>query len=198
MHEKDTIPVDLLDSAKPVPLIEAWFEIVHLKQLFRQGWLRRGLDTADCETVAEHTFGTAMLCLMLLDQRPELDPLKVLKLALLHDIGEVYVGDITPHDRVDGGEKRRLEAEAAQKILGKLSGGAALLRNWHEYETKASPEAQFVKEIDQLEMALQSAVYELQGKIAGEEFRTSAARHVVSEDLKAVLDAVVKLTKRGA
>jgi len=196
MQEKARIPVDLLDKSKSTPLIEAWFEVVHLKQLFRQGWLKRGMDTADCETVAEHSFGAALLCVMLLDQHAELDALKVLKLALLHDIGEAYVGDITPHDDIARDEKIRRETEAVEKILAKLPNGAALVRDWHEYEAQQSPEAKFVKQIDRLELALQASVYELQGKVIAKEFRESAAKHVTSETLKLEMAALSNLLDR--
>lgn len=193
MIEKAKIPVELLDTSKSTPLIEAWFEIVHLKQLFRQGWLKRGMKAADCETVAEHSFGNALLCLMLLGQHPELDALKVLKLALLHDIGEAYVGDITPHDNVERADKIRMETEAVVKILGKLPNGDDLIRDWHEYEAQQTPEAQFVKQIDRLELAFQAAVYEVQGKVVAREFRESAARHVTSDVLRAELAAIDNL-----
>lgn len=187
MSEKAEMPLHLLDKSKSTPLIEAWFEIVQLKQLYRKGWLVRGMAEADCETVAEHTFGNAILCLILLDQHPELDPLRVLKLALIHDIGEAYVGDITPHDHIEPEEKIRQESAAINQIFGKLKGGDALIADWHEYEAQATPEARFVKQIDRLELALQASVYEHQGKVEASEFRASAARHVTSDILKAEL-----------
>ncbi|MEX0943199.1 MAG: HD domain-containing protein [Pseudomonadales bacterium] len=193
MSEKAEIPVSLLDLSRSTPLIEAWFEIVHLKQLYRKGWLVRGVAAADCETVAEHTFGNALLCLLLLKQHPNLDPLRVLKLALIHDIGEAYVGDITPHDNIEPDEKVRLESEAVTKIFGKLPGGEALIADWHEYEAQETPEARFVKQIDRLELAMQASVYEHQGKVEASEFRASAARHVTSDILKAELAALNRL-----
>ena len=53
--------------------VTAWFEILHLKQVFRKGWLERGLPPARCESVAEHSFGNAMLCLLLAQQAPRLE-----------------------------------------------------------------------------------------------------------------------------
>lgn len=190
MLEKAKIPIELLDKSRSTPLIEAWFEIVHLKQLYRQGWLNRGMDASECETVAEHSFGTALLSLMLLGRRPELDALKVLKLALLHDIGEAYVGDITPEDDISRDEKIRRESAAVEKILTKLPHGSELVGDWHEYEAQTSAEAQFVKQIDRLELALQAAVYELQGKVDAKEFRAAAAQSVTSDMLKSEFAAI--------
>lgn len=168
--EKAPMPLSLLDDSITDPLIQTWFELVHLKQLFRKGWLDRGVDPVHCETVAEHTFGNAVLCLLLLPQHPELNAEKVLRMALIHDLGEAYVGDITPSDNVPKSVKTEREHGALQRILGKLPNGPDLMETWLEYEQQSSLEAKFVKHIDRLELALQAAVYEHQGIIEGQEF----------------------------
>ena len=184
MTEKAPIPIDLLDLEKSTPLIQAWFEIAHLKQLFREGWLQRNISEADCETVAEHTFGNAMLCLMLLPRHPELDALRVLRLALLHDLGEVYVGDITPSDNVPKAEKQKLEHAAMKKILDKLPEGQALMDDWLAYEAQDTPEAQFVKQIDRLEFAMQASIYKHQGKVDPTGFYDVVEQQLTSEALR--------------
>ena len=145
--------------------VTAWFEILHLKQVFRKGWLERGLPPARCESVAEHSFGNAMLCLLLAQQQPDLNVEKILRMALIHDLGEVYVGDLTPTDAVDPKKKYATEKQAVLKILSGLPAGDTLLENWEEYEAQVTPEAQFVKQVDRLEFALQAAQYEQAGLI---------------------------------
>ncbi len=193
MNEKAPLPLNLLDVNNATPLIEAWYEIVHLKQLYRKGWLLRGVEPEHCETVAEHSFGNALLCLLLAPRQPGLDLVKVLRLALIHDLGEVYVGDLTPLDGVTSEEKHRLEAVAVEKILGKLPGGDALIADWKEYESQVTPEAKFVKQIDRLELAMQASVYHSQGKIDADEFHQAAARHVSGDMLAAELRALMTL-----
>ena len=127
--------------------VTAWFEILHLKQVFRKGWL-------------EHSFGNAMLCLLLAQQQPDLNVEKILRMALIHDLGEVYVGDLTPTDAVEPQEKYAMEKQAVLKILSALPAGKVLLENWEEYEAQVTPEARFVKQVDRLEFALQAAQYE--------------------------------------
>ena len=179
-----------MNRGKSTSLIEGWYEIVHLKQVYRKGWLQRGIPPEECESVAEHSFGNAMLCLLLLADEPELDPAKVLRLALIHDLGEAYVGDITPQDRVDSVEKSRLETDAIEKILRKLPGGDGLINDWHEYENQTSAEARFVKQVDRLELAMQASVYEHQGKVRAEEFLDSADRHLTNPAMKKELLAL--------
>ncbi|MDA0978999.1 MAG: HD domain-containing protein, partial [Proteobacteria bacterium] len=194
-EQKANIPIEQLDRTRSTPLIQAWYEIVHLKHMFRQGWLKRGVPRDACETVAEHTFGNAMLCLLLLADRPELDGYKVLRLALVHDLGEAYVGDITPHDNVDRADKIRMETAAVREILDKLPNGASLIADWDEYEAQQSAEARFVKEIDRMELALQASVYDQRGLVDATEFYDAVTPTIKSADLKVVLQALRGLSQ---
>jgi putative hydrolases of HD superfamily len=190
MEVKAENPVRLLDNQEYTPLISAYFELCHLKQLYRQGWLRRGVPPERCESIAEHSFGVALLAWWLAHGQSGLDPDKVVRMALLHDLGEVYAGDITPGDGVSEAEKHRLEAGAVQRILSRLPGGQAYLELWDEFEAGLSPEARFVRQLDRLEMGLQAAVYQLQGLIDGAEFFNSARQALIDPQLRALLDEI--------
>ena len=61
--------------------------------------------------MAEHTFGTALLAWWLAQAYfPDLDSVRVLRLALLHDLGEVYAGDLIPEEGVPPAEKHPARA----------------------------------------------------------------------------------------
>lgn len=178
------------------PIIRAYFELNHLKRLYRQGWLKRAISPAHCESVAEHTFGVAMLALFLADSHfPTLDPLKLVCMALLHDLGEIYAGDMTPADKVSAPEKHRLEAESIQRVLGKLPHAQTYLALWDEFEQGQSAEAQVIKQLDRLEMALQAAVYEQQGEGALTEFFDTAQIAITDPALQAVFAEILSLRK---
>jgi putative hydrolase of HD superfamily len=193
--EKAAIPVHLLDREKSSPLIAAWFEIVHLKQVYRKGWLERGIAPELCESVADHTFGNAMLCVLLLDQHPELDAGRVLKLALVHDIGEAYVGDITPNDNVAPEDKRQRESEAIQTIFEKLPNGDQLIAHWYEYEAQETAEAKIVKQIDRFEFAMQASVYEHQGIVDASAFLGHVEQQLTSPVLREEMSILRKIHK---
>jgi len=184
-------PLDLLAGRGASRLVELYFAVVHLKQLFRQGWLRAGVPEARCESVAEHSFFVALLALLVAEERfPDLDAGKVVKLALLHDLAEAHAGDITPHEGVSREEKQRREREAMQRICAGLPGAEGYLALWEEYEARGSREAILVGQIDRLEMALQGCVYERQLGLDLGQFFASARGAMAWDEVRAILDEV--------
>lgn len=191
MERKGEPPINLLHGKDTPALINAYFEFNHLKQLYRQGWLRRGISKARCESVAEHTCGVAVLAWLLAEAyRPELDLSLTLRLALIHDFGEIYAGDFTPADPVSPEDKHALELASVRQVFEKLPGGEAYVQLWEMYEAGATPEARFVKQLDRLEMALQAGVYEEQGRLDLHEFLDTAGQALSEPELIALLDAL--------
>lgn len=121
-----------------------------LKQLDRAGWLRAGIQNP--ESVAAHSWGLALLCLKLAPK--DLDLQRVLSIALVHDLPEVIAGDITPHDGFSKQEKQAFELKAAQELLP-----PDLYVLWLEYEENQTKEAQFVHQMDKLDMLIQAENY---------------------------------------
>ncbi len=187
MKTKAPHPVSALQN-NSLPIIQAYFELAHLKQLYRQGWLARGIPAERCESVAEHTFGVAVTGMLLADAHfPELDSHKILRMALIHDFGEVYAGDIIPGDAISPEEKHQREKEAVTRIFKGLPNGEVYLALWEEFETGATAEASFVRQIDKLEMALQASVYEHQNLGDLTEFYRSAGKEISSPELENIL-----------
>jgi putative hydrolase of HD superfamily len=190
MQIKAPNPIAGLPGGAPL-LLKAYFEVNHLKQLYRQGWLRCGLPAERCESVAEHTFGVAVLALLLTRAYfPELDALKALRMALVHDFGEVYAGDITPVDPVSPEEKARLEQASVAQVAAGLPGGDEILALWQEFEAGDSPEAQLVRQLDRLEMGLQAGIYAHQGLLEPDEFYASARQALRDARLVDLLQAL--------
>lgn len=188
MRSKGSTPRAALEGRGPSALVEAYFELNQLKNLYRQGWLRRGIPTERCETVAEHVFSMAVLGWWLVDASfPELNRETVLRMTLVHELGEIYAGDLTPADGVPAEEKHRREREGLWQVVGKLPRGAELLALWEEFEAGQTAEAKFVRQLDRLEMGFQAAVYKAQGFGDLSEFLASADAAVADPRLRAVL-----------
>lgn len=162
-----------------------------LKATPRAGWALRGIDNP--ESVAEHSHRVALLALVLAPRaRPPLDTAHCMAMALVHDLAESLVDDITPYDGVDAAEKRRRE-EAAMRELAALAGDGSLLDLWREYDAAETVEARFVKELDKLETVLQAAEYGARddvGHAALDEFWRTADVRLTSPITRALLAAL--------
>ena len=169
-------------------------EAQHLKQLPRTGWLFA--NVVDPESVAAHTCLTAMIALFLgdiinLDWATQelsapLDMERVLRLALIHDLGESILTDLPwrSSELLGSTVKHTAEEDAMRQLSAKLPTGAALLNTWREYDAKSSPEAQLVKDADRLDMVYQALAYERRGHTNLDEFwQENAWNFVASREL---------------
>lgn len=166
------------------------FEAVgRLKIVERKGWVRNGLP--DPESVADHCYRAAMLALIL---GPKLDVNvdRVVRLCLAHDLAESdpEVGDITPHCGVSPEEKHARETAAIERLCAGTEEGELLQSLSREYQEGTSPEAHVAKQLDALEMALQSGEYEKRHGVDLGEFRESARRKIDHPVLLEILDRI--------
>jgi putative hydrolase of HD superfamily len=174
------------------PIIDLFFKFAQLKNLYRQGWLKRGVSKLDCETVAEHSFGVALLGYVIASEQTSLDTNHVMKLGLFHDIGEIYAGDITPQDGISIEDKKQKEYAGVQKVFSRFPNPENYISLWQEFENQTSPEAKFVKEVDRLEMALQAYLYERMNYKGLDELFPYIQQRTTSQELNSVLNELLK------
>jgi putative hydrolase of HD superfamily len=188
---------DGLNKGRGSVILWTGFEFNHLKQLYRQGWLRAGISRARCESVAEHTLGVTLLALFLTDAHfPKVDKDKLLRMALLHDFGEIYAGDIIPSDGMPLARKHTLEKASVRKVLGRLPKGRRYLALWEEFEKGRTAEARLLRELDRLEMALQACVYEREGPAHLSHFFASADKALTSPALRKLFGEILRARPR--
>jgi len=139
-----------------------------LKDRPRSGWVLRGIDRP--ESVAAHSWGTALLCLLFADEAG-VDRAEALEIALTHDLAEAEIGDLPsradPALRpVGADEKAALEAWAMATLRETWPDEAADLvaRRWRSYEDRDGPAARFTRDMNLLDMALQALIYEREGR----------------------------------
>jgi putative hydrolase of HD superfamily len=131
-----------------------------LKRTQRAGWVDVGVYQP--ESVADHTFRTAFLCMLYADIE-DLDTLKLLRMALIHDLPEAVIGDLMPSQKT--AETKKNEETAMQQILRLLpeTQKETYLAVWNEYQEGKTKEAQAVRQLEKIEMALQAKGYEKLG-----------------------------------
>lgn len=166
--------VDYLDFLKTVG---------RSKRLLRSGWLREKVK--DPESVAEHSFRVSVLAMVLSDKLGyELDRNKLIKMAILHDLGEVITGDLVTerHDVIDlkkRDEKEKAEREGIRQIFDKVGLADEYVKIFDEMIGRTTPEAKVFWQFDKLEMGLQALEYEEeQGKDLEEFFENVELYHV--------------------
>ncbi|MDP3180082.1 MAG: HD domain-containing protein, partial [Spirochaetaceae bacterium] len=120
------------------------------------------------------------------------DPSRAALLALVHELGEAYAGDITPVDGVSREDKAALERASILRALDGHPDAEWFLSMWEEFEEGSSLEARFVRQLDRLEMGLQAALQEAEGYPGMGEFFDSARRTVVEPRLRAMLETAVE------
>ncbi len=125
------------------------FEAKILKDVPRSGYHFLGVGQ---ESVAEHSFSTAFIGLVMSQMEPEADALKLISMCLIHDLPEARVGDLnTVHKKyVSADEKRALEDATRGTGFGEN-----LQDILEEYENGLTKEARLAHDADQLALLLE-------------------------------------------
>ncbi|MDR1694543.1 MAG: HD domain-containing protein [Lactobacillaceae bacterium] len=126
-----------------------------VKDLKRQGWCN--LEVSGSESVAAHSYGVALLAYLLCPEN--LNKQKCLEFAIVHDLAEIIVGDITPGENVPANVKHDMEVNAIRKIAADLN-KPELAELFIEYERQDTPEADFVKRLDRLDAVALAKYYD--------------------------------------
>ena len=187
----------------PDRLIDLWLEAATLKRMPRTGWAMRGV--ACVESVAEHSFGTALVALALADAlaaeglAEPLDLEQVLVMALLHDLAEVRLTDLpaTAVRLIPPEVKSQAEAAAMAELLAPLPGGGRLAALWQAFEDRSSPEGWLVRDADKLEMMVQCLRYEQAGSRGLDEFWQAMDGHRWHYELSARLYGRLRALQGG-
>jgi putative hydrolase of HD superfamily len=148
-----TVP-DAVDPARLARQIAFIVEIDKLKLVQRQNIVT---DRSRRENSAEHSWHLAMMVLTLSDHAaPAVDPLRVLKMLLIHDLVEIDAGDTFLYDRAAASDQAAREAAAAERLYALLPDDQAdtLKALWIEFESGDTPDALFARALDQLQPVL--------------------------------------------
>lgn len=131
-----------------------------LLNLVRSGWLLRGIPRSLAETVAEHSFLSAYICIELGSRIQGVDAGKAALYSLIHDIGEAFIGDITKPASVRLGElKERIEEDfVTENIDNKL-----IIELYKEYVSQKNFEAKLAKLCDHISTLLTGIEYKKLG-----------------------------------
>jgi len=138
---------------------------IRLKLVPRSGWWYYGIKNP--ESVADHVYSMSLMAMVIAEylkrMGEDVDTGKVVKMALIHELGETRIGDIhlearryIPRKELDEAEEKAFEDVVG--VLGDIS--KDMLDLYREFEERSSREALIVRAADKLELLFQAYMYE--------------------------------------
>jgi putative hydrolase of HD superfamily len=124
-----------------------------LKTVTRSGWT----STGQAESVAEHTWRLCLMAMLLYGRSPGVDLARLLRMCLIHDLGEAIRGDVPAPAQASPGAKSADERADLLELTAPLPADLReeIVALWDDYEAAESTEARVAKGLDKLETILQ-------------------------------------------
>ena len=136
---------------KPEKLIEVLSVAERLKDAVRHSYTSGGRR----ESVAEHSWRITLMAYFVSDEFPEADLKKLMKMCLIHDLGEAFTGDIPTFEKSEKDEEK--EASLLDEWVKQLPEPFAseMQALYREMEERQTLEARIYKALDNLEALIQ-------------------------------------------
>lgn len=176
-----------MNKIKAINYLNIFDHAGRLKQIQRYGWLLKGIKKP--ESVADH-ISRVVLMTLILGTNTALDLHKMVSMAIIHDLGESIVGDVIYESgtKIIGSlkNKHRDERHAMKVIFEKILEKKKYLSLWEEWVKQKTPESQFVKRVEKLEMVMQALEYETLGYSSKlfDEFWENTWKYLKDSDLE--------------
>ncbi len=167
-------------------LAEFLFEVGMLKRTPRTGYQFLG---SGGESVADHSFRTAVIGYVMASKDPEVDSSRVVLMCLFHDFPEARTGD---HNYMNKKYTRVDENRAIQDMVGTMPFGAdiiALIREFNSCDTK---EARLAKDADQLDLILELKEQLDLGNPNARDWISFAVKRIVTQRGKELVDHILE------
>lgn len=132
---------------KPIELVKFMETLQILKDSTRHCWLKSGRQ----ESVAEHSWRLAVMAMLVGEEIEGIDTDKLIRICLIHDLGETITGDIPTFNKTEKDEVT--ERELLNGLFDSLPSetGVKLKALFDEYEDQSTPEGKLAKALDKLE-----------------------------------------------
>lgn len=140
-----------------------FLHIIHLAEKLKEVPRHSYTSSGRRESVAEHCWRSMLMAFFMQDEFPGADMNRVMKMLLIHDLGELFTGDIPAFDKTKEDEAR--EARLLQEWVQSLpeSYRQEMSAMYAEMEERSTEEAKIYKAIDNLEAVIQHNEADLTG-----------------------------------
>ncbi len=141
--------------------IQFLIEIDKMKSVYRRTIL---IDRTRREDDAAHSWHFAVMAMLLFEHCADrsADISRVIKMALVHDLIEIYAGDTFAYDVAGNIDKQQREEAAADKLFALLpkEQGEEIRALWEEFDAEKTPDAKYACAIDRLQPFLNNIMTE--------------------------------------
>lgn len=135
--------------------VQKLLDVLHtaerLKDVTRHAYTSQGRH----ESVAEHSWRIALMAMFMQDEFPDLNMDKVIRMCLIHDLGEIFTGDIPTFLKTES--DTATEDQLLDRWVQSLPAPYCedLNRLYDEMNAQQTPEAKLYKCLDKLEAVIQ-------------------------------------------
>lgn len=185
--------------------VREYLEILHTAEKLKDAARHCTTSQGRTESVAEHSWRMSLMALLLHSEFADVNMDKVVKMCVIHDLGECFTGDIATFIKTD--DDRKTEDELLQRWVGSMPRevSADLSALFAEMQAQQTAEAKIYKALDKLEALIQhnespletwsENEYELNKTYA---LDTVAFSKWLTELRKAVLDDTIEKINAGS
>src|SRR3989338_7920343 len=150
-----------MDKSNLKKIMKVFLTLQWAKELPRQGFIALGFKRNEADSVAAHSWTTAMLVYMLateLKKRGEkVDVDRAIKMAMFHDMAETIVGDVGTFVKcMAKGAFAPIEAEVLKLLVNDLPTRDEMIELVEEYMERKTLEARICKVADNLDALAQA------------------------------------------
>ena len=138
-------------------LLDALRVAERLKDATRHCYTKNGRH----ESVAEHSWMMTLMAFFMKDEFPEVDMDKVIKMCIIHDLGEAFTGDIPTFDKTEANEQTEEKLLYAWVNTLPENYSTEMTALYKEMVRRETIEAKVYKAIDGLEALIQHNISDL-------------------------------------
>lgn len=135
--------------------VREYLEILHTAEKLKDATRHCTTSQGRTESVAEHSWRMSLMALLLHSEFADVNMDKVVKMCVIHDLGECFTGDIATFIKTD--DDRKTEDELLQRWVGSMPRevSADLSALFAEMQAQQTAEAKIYKALDKLEALIQ-------------------------------------------
>lgn len=135
--------------------VKDYIKIINILEANKRNLRHCSLSDGRHESVAEHTWRLTMMAYFIKDEFPEADISKIMLMCTVHDMGEIFTGDIPVFNKTQNHEE--VEEGALDSFVDTLPEPyrSELTKLFDEMEALETLEAKIYKALDKLEAVIQ-------------------------------------------